>query len=444
MGCHGTRSIRETPKEEITEKPSWIDERPFSATYYIGIGSASKRIEPTDFAEVAKNNALNDLVSEISVNIQGESFLHVLDVNYQFEEQFLSNITTTSNEHVEGFERMGTWQDGDNYFVYYRLSKATHDRLKKEMKEAVLSQAVDLYKLGQEDEEQGNVVFALNNYLQAIKTMEPYWNEPNEFLVDGAIVHLDNLIYASILDVAGGLTIQYQPKIILSSENQFEEMFVVKIKSNNKNARGVYLSYDYDRGKYMRRKEIMSDNVGELTIPIRHPNIKNKDNFLSLEIDLTQMIAAELKTGMMAAVIKNIQKIQRQIPINLLMPKIFVASVEKNLGQPMNGKILSDALKNELIKNNFQIVNSEQYADYFIEMGANTSKMGTSQGFHTSFLNFSIQMTDVKSGTMVFQKTESAIKGLQLNYEAAGIESYKKGQKKIKREIVPEIIEGIF
>jgi len=444
MGCHGTRSIRELPKEEVSPKPNWIEDRPVSSAYYIGIGSASKTLEPINFAESAKNNAFSDLISEISVNVRGESFLQVLDVNYHFEEQFLSTITATSSEYIEGFERMGTWQDDKNYFVYYRLSKATHDRLKKELKEAVLSQAEDLYQMGKEDETQGNVVFAMNNYLQALKTMEIYWNEPNEFLVDGALVHLDNLIYTSIIDITSNLTLDFEPNIVLSSDNQFEQLFSVLIKSNDKNARGVILSYDYDQGKYMRRKEIQTDQNGELMIPIRHPNIKNKDNVLSLEIDLSNMIASELKTGMMAAVIKKINKIQRQVPIQLVMPKVFITSVEKNLDQAMSGKILSDALKNELLKNNFQIVTSELQANYFIELGANTQKMGTSQGFHTSFLNFSLQMTDVQNKNIVFQTTENSIKGLQLNYPAAGIESYKKGAKKIKREIAPQIIESLF
>jgi len=444
IGCRGTRAIRETPEEEITPKPNWVNERPVSSAYYIGVGSASKRAQPTDFAEAAKNNALNDLVSEISVHVQGESFLQAMDINYHFSEQFLSTITATSNEHIEGFERMGTWQDDENYYVYYRLSKATHDRIKKEMKEAVLCKALDFYQLGQSEEEKGNVVFALNNYLEGLKTLEPYWNETNEYLVNGALVHLDNLIYGSVLELANELTVQHDSQIILSSDNQFEKMVEITILSKNKKARGVYLSYDYDRGKYVRKKEIMSDQNGKVLVPVRHPNIKNKDNVLSIEVDLSNMISPELKKGMMAAVIDKIPKIQRQIPIDLILPRIFVASAEKNLDQPMNGKMLSDALKNALIKNGFSLVNSEQNTDYFIELGANTTKMGTSQGFHTSYLTFSIQMTQANSENIVYQKTESSIKGLQLNYIAAGIESYKKGVKKIKREIVPEMIEALM
>lgn len=443
-GCKARKGLQTSVEEVVTPKPTWIDNRPNSSAFYIGIGSSSKTLDPSGFAEAAKNNAFNDLVSEISVNIHGESFLQVLEVNYQFEEQFTSMITATSTERIEGFERMGTWQDEGHYYVYYRLSKSEHARIKKEMKDGVLSQAFDLYEYGREEEDLGDIVGALTNYLQALKVMEPYWNETTEYMVNNQSIHLDNLIYGAVLNISNGLLVDSDMEVVLSSGNDFQEVLELTIMTHGKYSKNIDVSYDYDRGNYMRRKTVTSNEFGKVAIPVRHPNIKNKDNFISIEIDLLDRIPSELKTGMMKAVVKNIKPIQKQIPIDLQMPSIYIVSTEKNMGEAMTGKMLSDALKNELIKSNFYIVASESTADYFIELGANTSAMGTSQGFHVCHLTFSFQVLAVDNGNVVFQKTESSIKGLQLNYKAAGIESYKKGVKKIKRDVVPEFIEILF
>ena len=44
----------------------------------------------------------------------------------------------------------------------------------------------------------------------------------------------------------------------------------------------------------------------------------------------------------------------------------------------------------------------------------------------------------------IYQKSKNNIKGLQLNFESAGIEAYKKAAKQIKKDISEEINEAIF
>jgi hypothetical protein len=45
---------------------------------------------------------------------------------------------------------------------------------------------------------------------------------------------------------------------------------------------------------------------------------------------------------------------------------------------------------------------------------------------------------------VVFNETLSAIKGLQLNKDAAGIEAYKKGKEKIEQQLVQKLIQTIM
>ena len=51
------------------KKPGWVKKRPNIKGYYIGIGIAEKTKGYKDYLRQAKNNALNELASEITINI---------------------------------------------------------------------------------------------------------------------------------------------------------------------------------------------------------------------------------------------------------------------------------------------------------------------------------------------------------------------------------------
>ena len=48
--------------------------------------------------DAAKESALNDLASEISVTVEGNSLLYTLESKDQFNETFTSTIKTSTNE----------------------------------------------------------------------------------------------------------------------------------------------------------------------------------------------------------------------------------------------------------------------------------------------------------------------------------------------------------
>lgn len=445
VSCSNSRRINESPKEAITEEPTWVNSRPNSLAYYIGIGVASKTIEPTAYTEVAKKNAFHDLVSEISVHVKGETLLQTMEVDLHFREQFSSMIQSSFNEHIEGFERLGTWEDKESYWVYYRLSKAEHDRLKKEMKDMTLSQTYNTYQIAQIYEEEGKIVEALNGYLEALKIMERYWGETNLYEDNGSTIYLDQLIYRAINDLTNKITIRSDKNtIVLNSDNQFIKEVTVEILSGGKPVIGIPITYAYDKGNYMRKKEIHTNSNGIIKILVKDANIKNRDNYLGIELNFKDMILSELKTGLMSAATKNIRSLKKEIPIDVTMPKIYIAATEKNLGQRLPTGQLSETLENDLRKNNFRIVTSESQADYLIELSANTTSSGTSQGFHVSHLSYSLKMMEATNMSIVYQTSESSIKGLQLNFRTAGLEAYKKARKNFHRQVFPTLLETAF
>ena len=72
ISCSSSKKFNET----IEETPHWLKEFPISQTHYIGIGLADKSKFPTDYIKIAQKNALQNLVSQIKVNIVSRCYFY--------------------------------------------------------------------------------------------------------------------------------------------------------------------------------------------------------------------------------------------------------------------------------------------------------------------------------------------------------------------------------
>ena len=72
------------------QAPDWVTQRPTSSDAYIGIGVAS--LSETDYMKKATQNALLDIVSQIAVKLENNSFLHRVDVDGKTREMLEDKI----------------------------------------------------------------------------------------------------------------------------------------------------------------------------------------------------------------------------------------------------------------------------------------------------------------------------------------------------------------
>jgi len=126
LGC---KSIKGSLLNE-NNAPNWVLSTPIHPDYYIGVYSADKL--SINFREKAKKGALENLASEISVKISGESVLNTLETEGSFNQEYEQKIKIQSSEEIEGYELMGTWENDTQYWVYYRLLKSKYAQIKKD------------------------------------------------------------------------------------------------------------------------------------------------------------------------------------------------------------------------------------------------------------------------------------------------------------------------
>ena len=210
-GCKNrqTTGTGETSAEG-TPRPTWVQQRPIGTFDYIGIGTASK--SRPDWQEAAKKSALNDLASEISVNIEGNSLLYTLDRKTSFDETYTSTIQATTREQLEGYEVVETWESATEYWTYYRLDKSKHAAIKAEKKRQALAQASDFHARSRTSRSAGDLKGAFDLDLRALLAMREYWGESDMVEVDGKPVPLANTIFGDLQQLTSNVRFQILPE----------------------------------------------------------------------------------------------------------------------------------------------------------------------------------------------------------------------------------------
>ncbi len=440
VACGGGKDVAATQRQV----PGWVNSRPIDPSYYIGIGSASKRLEPFNFAETAKKNAMNAMASEIKVNVRSESFLNTMQVNMQVQEAYNQTIATTTNADLEGFEVVDIYETPQDYFVFYRLSKAKHESIRRAKKTSAMQSAYDQLLQARTQRERANVALAADLYLHGLFAVKEYWNEANPWNDGGTEIFLDNTLYAEFRQMLNEVELFCSvPQILLNAGNEFTQEVTISAVYNGRPVSGLGLNYGYDKGRMRNQFGGETDMNGQMTIRIDEINLANAGNQLNVRINPLQFQPADLEKRLVEPMLEGIRSAPLIIGITTELPIVQMRLEEKNFGQLINNERLAAPLRDRMNARGLRFATSGNTADYVLEVKADTRQGGTSQGFHVAYLDFQIVLKDVR-GKIVYQRSESNVKGLQLNFEAAGLESYKNGTRLIEREIADQLIDAIF
>lgn len=443
-GCKAGKNTGETVVQE-TAAPEWVQSRPSNGGYYIGIGSCSKLAQPADYQNIAKKNALNDLATEISVRVQGETFLNSMEVNKNFSEEFMSTISTTTDAKIEDYEIAGVWEDKQTYYVYYRLNKAQYQQAKQAKKNMTMAAAHDYYTKGRDAESMGNVVSAFELYTRGLVQLQEYWNDVNKYRTDSTEIYLDGELYRSMQRLANGIYLQANTsKVILSSENQFNANLTVVATYNGQPVRGIGVISHYEKPKYTKPRTQLTNAEGAVFVAVTDIDPKAKNNVVKLSVDVEALMPSDIEKKLANGLMKTMRGDKKEVPIEFIAPSFFVSSEEKIFGTSSAQKTLQAAFANNLVNQGMRLSDKKAESIYQVAIAANTSEGGTAQGFVVAYLDLVVTVTKTSTGEVVYSESVPAIKGLQLNRETAATDAYKKAKDRIDSEIVNSTLQAIL
>lgn len=428
------------------ERPAWVNERPVHSLYYIGIGSASKTDNAQDYRKVAKDDALQDLSSEIQINISGEFIRTLTEQGGAIEDDIRSMVQTKTRANLEGYDLAGSWENDDEYWVYYRLSKDLHKKLKKGRETKAKHLALDMYLKGRESEKARDLTSALRFYIQAMNILDEFIGEPLQVKYQGEDIYLQNALYSSL---QGGLSClqlkSMNPKIAAKSGLALAKPLKTQVVcENNESAFPVAnlpLSVSFVKGKGQLVAEIFSDKKGIASCPVSKIESTDKIQIIKAGVSISGL-AGEHSSPLIMAMLKNLTVPETRFILTVSGLTAYIESKEISLGQNLEVLKVEPLLKEALAEVGFSFSKDISQADLMINIEAIARKGSKVYNLFTSFADINLSITDLSTGEEVYKKAFN-VKGIQLDFERAALDALEKGGKKIK-DFAPEITEKVL
>ena len=121
-------------------EPVWISKQPNTQNYWFGVGIIEKPFYGDDIREEARNQALNEIASQISVNVSAKFEKITKEHNFSLDEFAKSVIQTRVDNNLSNIEIIDTYENKNRYYLLARLFQTKYyETIEKKRRNAVKS-----------------------------------------------------------------------------------------------------------------------------------------------------------------------------------------------------------------------------------------------------------------------------------------------------------------
>jgi LPP20 lipoprotein len=421
------------------EKPDWLQSRPISSLFYSGIGSAST--SEKDYKNKAKQNALADLVSEISVNISGASLLKKFEDDKGVLEEYQSAVQVSFMNEIEGYELAGAYEDGEHYWVYYRLLRQTYQEMVQKKLDNARDVSFGFYQKCLEAKSKNQVNNAIDFGIKAIVALQDYLNENIQVNIDGEMKNLSAEIYGTLMDVFSKTKLRSKSQeMVLSAFSekpdciQFSSVYVDGMDFSAVSE--IPVTASFEDGEVFEKLNTGQRGHGKLCLSYQ-PKFKNEAK-IKVQINLQYYTKDKFILSLLSGAV--LSSFDVYLKTNNITAYLEIESTE--YGVKNKKSTLAAYFRSELAKS-FNITNDKNKADVIIGIETKMYPGGKIQGemydMDEVFLDANITVLNVKNNQEVFNESLSGIKLLvnekdsrQSRIQAMGNYAIQKVRKKIK------------
>ena len=430
------------------KNPTWVEQRPVKQKFYIGIGSAAKDTSLSDYQQAAKEQALQDLSSEIQVNISAEILQTITETAGIIEDDLRSQIRSTTQANLSGYEMVGAWENESEYWVYYRLSKELYEKQQTERRMAASALAKDFYLKGKQKQVQMEATAALSFYVQSLAAIQDFLTQsPIRLKIDGKEIYLQNELMASLQDVLNAIELSSKQARLSGKANQALAN-PLKVSAVYRNAqdqliaqKNLPLIFKFTKGAGELDGQVRTDSSGIANSRVTRLSAGQKMQLISVQFDIGQLQPENLNE-MAKSIVQNLTIPQTRFIIDVSSMTILIQAKEQNLGRPLDMLLIEPHLKTALAENGFMFTDDPGKADVIIELSAAARKGAQVYSLYSAFVDMSVSIIDLNTGNELFKKVFHDIKGIQLDFEKAGIKALQNAGEKME-QIIPEIIKPL-
>ncbi len=445
IGC--SPALTKSNKADLANpRPDWLSAKPIQDRYYIGIGHSVKD-GTNNYIQSAKNSALEDIISEIRVTVSSTSVLSMIDANKEFQERYEQIIKTTASDELQEYEQVGAWEDDQNYWVYYRLSKQRYKEIKDEQKRNAVALALDFFSKAKQAERAGDDVLALGFYFKGFGAIEKYLAEPIRLEYEGNEILLTNEIYASIQQQLDRMELIANPTEIMLNRRVTSGSETVNVSAVYKGSKnpisGLPLKAFFEKGAGDVFPEYKTDAAGQSKILLTKISSKDIEQTVAVKVNMLNF-AGENASPIYALISEKMVVPKVNILLKVQRPIVYITSDEKTLGVNKANEQITNRVKNFLTSSGFEFTNSREKAELWMDILANSEKGAVSGSIYITYVTAVIKVVSLSGNKEIYATTLDRIKGYSLDFERSSQEAYNKSLEILEKEKLPELLNAIL
>ncbi|MCF6349629.1 MAG: DUF4476 domain-containing protein [Flavobacteriaceae bacterium] len=283
---------------DYSKAPEWVRNHPISQSHYLGVG-VSKKQRGIDYRKQAQSNAYEEISSEISVSISSNSILKQQDNNGKFKEMFTAFSKTYTRNELKGCKKVSHWENKDEYWAYYKLSKAEVEKHKQTaIEDALISleQAI-IY------DDKNEYTNAISSYSMAISVIKPYLGQRLKAKYKGVTVFLGQFIIDKFRNLISSINLEHNQSELKFINFQLIPEIEISLTRNGKKIRNVPLKVTSNVFKY--KGNFRFDSNGKVTLPKVRANTFKFSIRTTLSVDIDEMIDETVSDDLVKELLKS-------------------------------------------------------------------------------------------------------------------------------------------
>jgi hypothetical protein len=428
-------------------KPDWVSQHPVNSSYYIGVGSASKDDHPTDYRQIAKDNALRDLSSEITVNISSEFVMSLSEKSGMLAEEVQSQVRSSTQANLEGFEQAGAWENDLEYWVYYRLSKAEYAMRREDRKQKAINLSRDMFTGARVKAQEQDIASAFTFYVQAMSHLEEFLGESIQVDYNGQSIYLQNEIFSALQGLVSKMEFTSQEtKLTVKIGQPFRTPLSVKATYRDANGQTRMLAalpvrFSFSKGAGNLLEHAQTDMNGAAYCQVSAITSTDKLQIIKAQPDIA-VAGHENTTPLTQSILRKLSLPEVKYILTVSGLSIYFQAEETHLGQKLSILYIEPQFKNALAAQGYGFTEDPAQADLMIELKAASRQGAEVFDLFSAFVDLTVSVTDLSTGTEIYKESLNGIKSVQLDYDKAGIEALKKAGK-AALDIIPKVNQKI-
>mgnify|MGYP006276856173 CR=1 FL=1 len=402
----------------LNAQPRWTSNRPVQKGYYIGIGFAEKN--HADYSSHAREKALKEIASQISVTLEGQTRQHIIEQAGIVNKRFESNLKILVNEELQDYELVDSWDSEKEYWVYYRLSKARHAQIMEQKMRTASNHAFQYFTEAKKSIKNKDYTDALGFYLKAASAIGEFRGMGLQFPGKEKRTYIDVEVFVALQKHLSRLTLISKPMSI--STSLFEPPEPVTLQINYINAKGksepvskMPLKAEFLKGKVNYKPLTSTNEQGKSTLrinPIRKPG--DKQIKISPELDILSANPTD------SLIFDGLNLPSCMVNVSTKAVSAVVKAKIQNIGEKPMTPFVADNIKQHLTEKGWSIYDDPENAEFMIKISGSTEKGSERSGIHTAFASGSITLIRNETNEELLTKSVERINGGGLSFEAAG------------------------